>query len=62
MEATAALQSRPADGCHATKDDLIRDGLKSIDFCPICLAFNVNCHVANHPVQASPPHGIDNTM
>jgi hypothetical protein len=50
MEATAVLQSHPADGCHATKEDLIADGLKGIEFCPICFEdHNIRCEVANHP-------------
>jgi hypothetical protein len=50
MEATGTLQSRRADGCQATKEDLIRDKLKSFDFCPICLEdYNIRCRVVNHP-------------
>ncbi len=54
MEATAALQSDPADGCRATKEELLnkkRNPLDIDDFCPICLSFNVKCHVANHPPE-----------
>jgi hypothetical protein len=50
-EATAALESNPADGCQATKDDLIADGLKSIEFCAICARPDVNCEVTNHLSQ-----------
>jgi hypothetical protein len=49
MEATAALQSHPADGCRATKEELVADGLQYTQFCTICLSFDVKCHVANHP-------------
>ena len=52
MEATPVLQSHPADACHATKEELLnkkKNPLDIDDFCPICLSFNVKCHVANHP-------------
>ncbi len=46
---TSVTQDRSATGCKATKEDLKINGLKSIDYCPICLKRNVQCEVANHP-------------
>ena len=43
-------QSMPADGCEAIKDEMIGDGLKSYQDCPICKKdFGILCRIANHP-------------
>eukprot|EP01031_Cornospumella_fuschlensis_P030765 gene30765-37171_t len=43
-------QSMPADGCEAIKDELMGDGLKSYQDCPICKKdFGILCRIANHP-------------
>eukprot|EP01039_Chlorochromonas_danica_P001593 gene1593-1740_t len=51
--ASAVLQRHPAEGCKATKEDLLnkkKNPLDVDDFCPICLEdCNVRCRVANHP-------------
>jgi hypothetical protein len=43
----------PAEGCHATKEDLMnkkKNPLDIDDFCPICFDdYNIQCRVANHP-------------
>jgi hypothetical protein len=54
MGNTPSLQNHPADGCKVTSDRLILDGLKSFDFCPICLEdYDVECRIANHPPAIS---------
>lgn len=45
-------QDAPADGCKATKEDLLGDGLKSYQGCPICQEdYGVLCRVVNHPTR-----------
>ena len=36
--------------CNATKEDLIKDGLKVIEDCPICLTCGILCFVGSHPL------------
>ena len=47
-------QASPADGCKASKEDLIDDGFGATKDCPNCKDdWNVLCRVANHPLRQS---------
>jgi hypothetical protein len=49
------LQDEPAEGCKATKEELLKSKKKNLDpydYCPICERRGVLCEVANHPSAA----------
>ena len=46
---SAVVSATPHESCHATKEELRQDGLKSADGCPVCTALGSNCLVGCHP-------------